>query len=209
MSSATITLTPTTNTHNKDTIIRQPFASSANSHIREMFAIAKTTAEFSKDNRTKVGAVACFEKRIIGTGRNGFPAGFDDWVMYEKFSRQEKNSVTVHAEANLIAYCARHGVPTKGANIFITYPPCNECCKLIITAGFKSVYYLADWENMNPNSEWLYRYQLGLAMLKNSGISVFEVNPNYEVFSIAWYDNEFALFDSARKLQDYLSPPKS
>lgn len=47
----------------------------------------------------------------------------------------------IHAEANLISYCARHGIPTEGNIIYITHSPCIECAKLIIAAGIKKVVY--------------------------------------------------------------------
>lgn len=183
-------------------VSRRLVANTLTSHQQEMLAMAKTTGEFSKDNRTKVGAVATHEKRIIGTGRNGFPAGFLDARLYGIMERKEKNSITVHAEANLIAYCARHGVTTKGAQLYVTYPPCNDCCKLIITAGFSEVYYLVDWETFNPSSEWLYRYKLGLAMLRSVGINVYEISPDGSLYSVGYYDPVSALIQNAKELRE-------
>lgn len=48
----------------------------------------------------------------------------------------------VHAEAATIIDCARHGVPTKGTQMFTTTFPCHECARHIVAAGIKRVVYL-------------------------------------------------------------------
>jgi deoxycytidylate deaminase len=48
----------------------------------------------------------------------------------------------VHAEAAALLDCARHGVPTKGTQMFTTTFPCHECARHIVAAGVKRVVYL-------------------------------------------------------------------
>jgi deoxycytidylate deaminase len=45
----------------------------------------------------------------------------------------------VHAEVNAIASCARRGVATAGATIYITMPPCAQCFTAIQAAGVRRV----------------------------------------------------------------------
>lgn len=47
----------------------------------------------------------------------------------------------IHAEASLIAQCAKKGVSLEGAEIYITTFPCPTCAKLIAEAGFSKVYF--------------------------------------------------------------------
>ena len=48
---------------------------------------------------------------------------------------------TIHAEANVIAFAARHGQPTEESVLYATHGPCLGCAKLIISAGIVAVYY--------------------------------------------------------------------
>jgi dCMP deaminase len=47
-----------------------------------------------------------------------------------------------HAELNAMLNYA--GVSLKGATIYTTLCPCNECAKAVIQAGIKEVVYLSD-----------------------------------------------------------------
>ncbi len=48
-----------------------------------------------------------------------------------------KNVAELHAEALCISRAARLGVATAGSTLYVTFPPCNECLKLIVGAGIK------------------------------------------------------------------------
>lgn len=95
--------------------------------------LAEHISSWSKDD-TKVGAVVVDDNgRIISTGYNGFPAGFDDSRMSEKPYEKVR---MIHAEMNAIAN-AREAV--RGNTIYITHPPCNECAKNLVAFGIKRV----------------------------------------------------------------------
>jgi dCMP deaminase len=112
--------------------------------------IADMVATRSKDPRTKVGAVLVRDRRIIGTGYNGFPSGVQDWHE-SRWEPPEKYVWVAHAERNAIDMCARDGVATKGATLYVTLPPCNECAKSIIQCGISTVVVgnpaPAHWQN--------------------------------------------------------------
>jgi len=59
----------------------------------------------------------------------------------------------VHAEANAIAFAARHGVATEGCAIVSTDSPCLDCARLIINAGIKAVYYSREYRDVKPLEE--------------------------------------------------------
>lgn len=48
---------------------------------------------------------------------------------------------TVHAEQNIITYCAKEGISTKGATLYVTTAPCRDCAKLIVQAGISEIFY--------------------------------------------------------------------
>ena len=51
---------------------------------------------------------------------------------------------SIHAEAKLIATCAKYGIPTNGMAMFITNTPCYICAKSIYVAGFSEVNYISE-----------------------------------------------------------------
>lgn len=101
--------------------------------------LAKSLSNWSKDPSTKVGAVAVKDRRILGTGYNGFPHGISD-LPGRLLDRQEKLLRTVHAEANIVAHAARNGVVLGGSTIYVwPFLPCSNCCTLLIQAGVSRV----------------------------------------------------------------------
>ncbi|CAI4227607.1 unnamed protein product [Auanema sp. JU1783] len=108
---------------------------------------AKVTSLRSKDPNCQVGCVIVDEnKHIVGTGYNGFPVGCSDddfpWGKGNENPLDNKYAYVVHAEANAILNKIKGDL--KGATIYTTLFPCNECAKLIIQSGIKHVVYLED-----------------------------------------------------------------
>ncbi len=99
----------------------------------------------SKDPVTKVGAcIVNADKRIIGIGYNGFPYGCSDDVFpWGKVGENldTKYPYVVHAEPNAILNSTSS---LKGATLYVTLFPCNECAKLIIQSGIKHIVYMSD-----------------------------------------------------------------
>src|SRR5699024_10641910 len=63
---------------------------------------------------------------------------------------------TIHAEMNAILQCAKFGVSTEGAEMYVTHFPCLQCCKSIIQSGIQTVYYAQDYKN-DPYAVELYK----------------------------------------------------
>jgi dCMP deaminase len=98
--------------------------------------LAEHVALWSKDPRTKVGAVIVDEKkRVVSVGYNGFPRGvfdFDD--RYE--DRPTKHLFVAHAERNALDNAP---LMVDGCTIYVPLLPCNECAKSIIQKGITKV----------------------------------------------------------------------
>ena len=107
--------------------------------------VAILSSKRSKDPSTKVGAcIVNQDKKIVGIGYNGFPAGCSDDVFpwdREGDYLECKYPYVVHAEPNAILNST---VPLKGATIYVTLFPCNECAKLIIQSGIREIVYMGD-----------------------------------------------------------------
>lgn len=104
----------------------------------------------SKDPNTRVGAVLVKDRRVIGTGYNGYPTGCDEsrfgWSRdIEKDGwRNTKYPYVIHAEVNALLNSV---VSAKDCEIYVTLYPCNECAKQLVQAGIKRVTYM---ENKHP-----------------------------------------------------------
>ncbi|KKI98946.1 CMP/dCMP deaminase zinc-binding protein [Prochlorothrix hollandica PCC 9006 = CALU 1027] len=119
-------------------------------HWDEYFLlVAKLVATRSTCLACPVGAVIVKDRQILATGYNGPPAGSphctDQGFCYGDLEHcgQSRSlpSRSIHAEANAIAYAAKHGVSVNGAVIYATKEPCLACLKAIIAAGIDQVFY--------------------------------------------------------------------
>jgi hypothetical protein len=108
--------------------------------------IALLSAQRSKDPGTQVGAcIVGQDNKILSVGYNGMPTGCSDDVMpweREGAPMETKYLFVCHAELNAILNYA--GGSLRGARIYTTLFPCNECAKAMIQAGIREVVYLSD-----------------------------------------------------------------
>lgn len=100
--------------------------------------IAREASQRSPDPDYQVGAViASKNNRVISTGCNGFPEGFNESSLdWDK--KEELRPFIVHAERNAILYawqCLRE------ARLYCTLCPCEDCVLLARAAGIKEIYY--------------------------------------------------------------------
>ena len=95
--------------------------------------LAKEVSTWSKDPSTKVGAVVTSENRVLSTGYNGFPRGFDDSKIE---NRDFKIQHITHAEENALYHLGNANL--SDLTIY-TWPfqPCGGCAKVI--RGFSVV----------------------------------------------------------------------
>jgi dCMP deaminase len=99
--------------------------------------------------RRQVGCVIVRDRRIVGTGYNGAPAGApgcdycprrtSDVEPGSSYDTGPGACVAVHAEANALLYTDRRDLP--GATLYATANPCDGCAKLIRGAGITDVYW--------------------------------------------------------------------
>ena len=110
--------------------------------------VALLTAQRSKDNTSQVGAcIVSRENKILSMGYNGFPTGcFDDDMPWEREGEplKTKYMYVCHAELNAILNHASGTGSLKGARIYTTLFPCNECAKALIQSGISQVIYYED-----------------------------------------------------------------
>lgn len=97
--------------------------------------------------RLAVGAIVVRDKRMIAGGYNGSVSGGVHCIDEGCYVIDGHCVRTIHAEMNALLQCAKFGVATDGAEIYVTHFPCVHCTKAIIQAGIKAVYYSEDYKN--------------------------------------------------------------
>ncbi|PRY83876.1 dCMP deaminase [Alkalibacterium olivapovliticus] len=108
-------------------------------------------------SRLAVGATIVRDKRVIAGGYNGSVSG-DVHCIDEGCYVVDGHCVrTVHAEANALLQCAKFGVKTDGADLYVTHFPCLQCTKQLIQSGINKIYYLNDYHNHEYAVELLNR----------------------------------------------------
>ena len=131
--------------------------------------VAELTSTLSYAKRLQVGSVIVKGNKILATGYNGMPSGWDNDCetveiveIDEKFSKQLVTKQEVlHSETNAIAKVSASTESSEGAAMFCTHAPCINCAKLIYQSGINSLYY--------RNT---YRDTSGIEFLEKSGVVV-------------------------------------
>ncbi|MBX2827797.1 MAG: dCMP deaminase family protein [Flavobacteriaceae bacterium] len=120
--------------------------------------MASEWSKLSYCKRKQVGALIVKDKMIISDGYNGTPTGFEniceDEEGYTKW-------YVLHAEANAISKVAASTQSCKGATLYITMSPCQQCSKLIHQAGISRVVF-----------KQAYKDESGLKFLRKAGVEV-------------------------------------
>ncbi|HLC50917.1 MAG TPA: cytidine/deoxycytidylate deaminase family protein [archaeon] len=144
-------------------------------------SIAHAIKVRSSCSRRQVGALIVNGKQIISTGYNGTPHKIRNCneggcercsappEVYPPGTNYDKCTCS-HAEENAIVHAARHGMMTKGCDIYTTHSPCIQCAKMIINAGIQKVVHGIDYPD-----------DLGKKLLKEAKIEVIKVNEQCQV----------------------------
>ena len=131
--------------------------------------VAKLAAENSYSRRAKVGAIIVRDGRIISTGWNGQPRGFDNCCEREVVLPTgekvlETLPTVIHAEMNALFWCSKTEIISDNSELYVTLSPCVNCALGIIQCGIRKVYYLDE-----------YRDTSGLELLKKCRIELEQV----------------------------------
>ena len=105
------------------------------------YSQALAVAKSSHDAQTKVAALLVHSRTgaVLSSGFNGFIRGAKDKKLPN--TRPDKYPYMIHAEANLIANCARHGISTDECFIFCTLSPCINCIRLLYQSGISTIFF--------------------------------------------------------------------
>lgn len=127
--------------------------------------IADTVSKTSYAQRSKVGAIAVKDHRILSIGYNGTLPGDSNECEYKEGDVLVTKDSVIHAEANCLMKMTRDGQASLGADMFLTLSPCVSCAKLMILAGIRKIWYRD-----------AYRDPSGIEFLMNHGILVEKID---------------------------------
>lgn len=116
---------------------------------------AELFASLSNCKRLKVGAVIAKEGRILSSGFNGTPVGFENTCEHDNVTVPQ----VIHAELNAILFLAKNGVSGDNSSMYVTHSPCPQCCNSIVQTGIKRVVF-----------KEYFRDTSGLEMLNDLGV---------------------------------------
>ncbi|MEK0398004.1 ComE operon protein 2 [Tetragenococcus halophilus] len=98
-------------------------------------------------SRLEVGATLVKDRRIIAGGYNGSVSGDKHCIDHGCYLVDGHCIRTIHAEMNAILQCAKFGISTEGAEIYVTHFPCLQCTKALLQADVKTIHYLNNYHN--------------------------------------------------------------
>ena len=123
-----------------------------------------------------VGAVVVQNDRIVSLGTN---LAIPDMCRDEgclrilkfgddyKTHRGPTDCRAIHSEVQAICNCAKHGVSTQGATIYVTRYPCEGCARQIVAAGITKVVYGRQQEISEMTKEIFDAYNIECVWDKN------------------------------------------
>ncbi|ABJ68204.1 ComE operon protein 2 [Pediococcus pentosaceus] len=129
--------------------------------------------------RLSVGAVIVRDRRVIAGGYNGSVSG-DVHCIDEGCYLVEGHCVrTIHAEMNAVLQCAKFGVATDGAEVYVTDFPCLQCTKMLLQSGIIKINYLRNYHNDQYAVELLKRKNVEIKQIKFSEDDLDKININH------------------------------
>lgn len=102
---------------------------------------ANLASQYSTCDRANVGAVIVKNNKVLSYGYNHNLPGLPNCQEEGHLMKNDHCIATIHAEQDAITYCAKEGISTNGASIYVTHFPCLTCAKLIVASGIKAVYF--------------------------------------------------------------------
>lgn len=129
--------------------------------------------------RLSVGTVIVRDRRVIAGGYNGSVSG-DVHCIDEGCYLVEGHCVrTIHAEMNAVLQCAKFGVATDGAEVYVTDFPCLQCTKMLLQSGIIKINYLRNYHNDQYAVELLKRKNVEIKQIKFSEDDLDKININH------------------------------
>ena len=137
---------------------------------RRFMGMAGDEAKKSKDWWLSVGALISRDGHVLLTGHN--QAAFDPDLPNilgdprSAYARGEntEDSLALHAERDVVAQAAYHGISLKGTDAYVTHFPCVACAASLANAGVKRLYFMHGYSRLESAE-----------LLESKGVEIFRV----------------------------------
>ena len=153
-------------------------------YLKAFMSMVEIFSETSESKRLKVAACLIKNGNPICFGTNGTPPGWPSNIC------EDENGNTLpevlHAEVQCLNKLRKISETSIGATLLITHSPCIRCCREIVDAGIKQVFY-----------KYEYRDLTGVQYLKDNGVDVIKIGEtNEEINSSVCSCNSSRTFSS-------------
>lgn len=130
----------------------------SDSFANEVLASLEDEAQKSPDWWRQIASAVVKEGKVVAVAHNKhLPTAHSLEINGDPRSNLDAGQgpgiyTSIHAEAAAIAQCAREGIATKGADIYVTTFPCPTCARSIVEAGFARVFYKKGYSLLDAES---------------------------------------------------------
>ena len=140
----------------------------------ERIGIARTIAGKSPDWWRQVGAALFINDQCVSVGCNDhYPTEYETDIRGDPRMNFEAGQVGVycsyHGEKTVISKCAKAGIATRGASIYVTVFPCEDCARAIVIAGIDYVFFEEGYSALDAQE-----------VLRSAGVKIIQVKKDPE-----------------------------
>lgn len=161
---------------------------------KSWFNVAREVSQRSLCEGAQVGTVIVDKNnRVIATGYNGPPSGFDHenktcshWCQRQKDRasgapvRYGLSCPSIHSEANALMFADRRDY--EGGSMYVTAACCEDCSKLVANSGIKTLYLMISEKDLLRGAcrsiEFL--IQCGIDVVLSPAFDIFLDNDEWE-----------------------------
>jgi dCMP deaminase len=150
-----------------------------NKWTKHFLRIAAEAGSMSKDPSTQVGAVLVVDRRVVGTGFNGFPGPIRD-SRSRLEDRDTKLKLIVHAEMNALLDAGREA---QGSTLYLhgfQASPCLQCTKHLVQSGVRSIVAYGP----DLPERWVDETRMAAAVLAEADVDLMVYSTAHPIFDI-------------------------
>jgi dCMP deaminase len=113
--------------------------------------------EQSSDHFLRVAAAIVKDGKVLAaTYNHRLPSPHDHYLVgdvrnFVDYGTDPHLRTTLHAEQSVLAECAKKGIATDGASIYMTTFACPDCCNIIAEAGLVKVYFKDGYSQLSSD----------------------------------------------------------
>lgn len=186
-------------------------------------ACVESLPNYEKISKCAAKKIVCMlinpiTESIISVGVNGTPSGYtncediffrningkmqpydnNSYINHHEWSKQYE----IHSEINAICKASRLGISTEGCTAIISYSPCFDCAKALISAGIKKIIYINEYDSCYEVSMFLEDNNIEIIQYESENEEELLLEPSIRLFTLYSRSNCFAVSSEAKHYFD-------